>query len=218
MSKQDKDMTGQKFGRLTFIRPTERFSNKEEVIWELKCDCGNTHFSPPSYITNTRRPTLNCGCVRREKTANTIDDFWANIRIREPEECWEWQASTVGEGYGSFSWESKNVYAHRFAWSLVNGPIPSGMFICHKCDNRLCCNPNHLFLGTQQDNMQDKMNKGRAPAGENHVSAKLTEEQVAIIRSEYATGTVLQKDLAKRYNVGTQQISKICRGESWRPR
>lgn len=82
--------------------------------------------------------------------------FWDKVDIKEPDDCWEWQAGFNGR-YGSFN----NGYAHRFSWELHNSKIPDGMYICHTCDNPKCVNPNHLFAGTQKDNMQDMVKKGR---------------------------------------------------------
>lgn len=88
--------------------------------------------------------------------------FWA--KVDRTDDCWTWTAATTGSGYGRFGHQNARggwVAAHRFAYELANGPIPDGMFVCHKCDNPPCVNPSHLFLGTHQDNMRDMDAKGR---------------------------------------------------------
>ena len=110
------------------------------------------------------------------------------------------------------------------------GELPVGMCVCHRCDNRLCCNPHHLFLGTYDDNQKDMARKGRAakgdrhpshlhperlPRGENHKKSKLTDHQVAEIRELYATGDYYQKHLATKFKVSQTLIGLIVRGAIW---
>ena len=91
--------------------------------------------------------------------------FWARI-VEQPNGCREWTGGASSAGYGQLWFEGKLVYAHRLAWILVNGPIPEGLFVCHKCDNPPCCNvEGHLFLGTATDNMRDMIAKGRGRYG-----------------------------------------------------
>jgi hypothetical protein len=152
-------------------------------------------------------------------TEKQIAKFWAKINILGPDDCWEWKSPTSSKGYGRYTVGGKTIYAHRIAWELTHGSIPKGLFVCHHCDNRKCINPNHMFLGTNQDNVDDMVNKGRnfIPKGEKQGSAKLTEEQVMEIRRLYTTLECTSREiLGKLYNVSSRQISAIINREYWR--
>ena len=103
--------------------------------------------------------------------------FWPKVRRGLDNECWEWTGSDKGNGYGQVLCRGRVQSAHRVAFEIANGPIPSGLFVCHRCDNKRCCNPSHLFLGTPSDNVNDMHAKGRA----NHVR-KLSVDDVLWIR------------------------------------
>ncbi len=92
--------------------------------------------------------------------------FLANVVRGGPDECWPYTRGKDSRGYGRIMVDGKSVKAHRVAWELANGPIPSGMCICHHCDNPPCCNPAHLFVGTPADNVRDCKNKGRNAKGD----------------------------------------------------
>lgn len=101
-----------------------------------------------------------------DSLAAIAERFWSKVAKGAPDTCWEWQASRNNHGYGQFGIASPDgprrmVGAHRVAWELTNGPIPDGQEVCHRCDNPPCCNPADLFLGTQQDNLDDAASKGR---------------------------------------------------------
>lgn len=139
-------------------------------------------------------------------------------RIVKGPDCWEFQGSTR-EGYGAFRADGRLYGAHRFAWMLKNGPIPDGMMVCHRCDNRTCVNPDHLFLGTNTDNMRDCAAKGRIaitgqPGSTNH-HAKLTEEQVIEIRRRYAAGGVYCWQLGIEFGICKSRIWDIVRRKRW---
>lgn len=148
---------------------------------------------------------------------NTIADFWARIAVRGPEECWEWQGYRAS-GYGQIVMNHKHVQAHRLAWELTNGPIPAGLFICHRCDNPPCCNPAHLFPGTPAENLADAKSKGRTRGGvsvgvRNH-SAKLTPDLVRWIRSEAPTRSITA--IARELGIAPQSVRAVVVRESWR--
>lgn len=127
--------------------------------------------------------------------------------------CWLWLSSLGTDGYGSANINGIKGGAHRVAWIIYKGEIPPGLHVCHKCDNRICVNPDHLFIGTPGDNIQDMMRKGRnvAPRGTRSAHAKINEEIVRKIRSE--GGTLRQK--AAKYGVCPQQVHRILKGERW---
>lgn len=145
------------------------------------------------------------------------DRFWPKVEIRGPDDCWPWKASDTGEdGYGKITVDGKNTTAHRVAWMLKNGPIPEGTLVRHRCDSPPCCNPSHLELGTQADNVRDGEGRGRSAKGEKSGNSKLTEEIAREIRergNEKRRGTYA--DLAREYGVDKSTVSRIARGKSW---
>lgn len=90
-----------------------------------------------------------------------MTNFWSKVAKAGANDCWPWTGCRMRSGYGQHSANGCRVLAHRRAWELTNGPIPAGKYVCHHCDNPSCCNPAHLFLGTQTDNMRDAAGKGR---------------------------------------------------------
>lgn len=142
--------------------------------------------------------------------------FWSKVNTGKPDECWEWQAHLTRSGYGWFNYQGKATLAHRVAWELTNGATPNGLFLCHKCDNRRCVNPSHLFLGTPADNHADMQGKGRNLVGEDAPQAKLTESQVLQIVNEYLTTEKRQHQLAEQYGVDLITVNNILTGATWK--
>jgi hypothetical protein len=98
--------------------------------------------------------------------------FWSRVDKRSPDECWEWTASRHPTNYGHLSYRGVSLYAHRFAYELTHGPVPDGLYVCHRCDNPPCCNPAHLFAGTPSENTQDAIAKKRWKPGGKPMAAR----------------------------------------------
>ncbi len=138
--------------------------------------------------------------------------------------CWLWTGFCNQDGYGTIQRGKRPSYplfVHRVSWEIYKGPIPDGLNVLHNCpggDNPRCCNPSHLFLGTQLDNVRDMYNKGRdnKSKGENQHSSKLTEKQVLEIRSKYIPYKYHTYILAKEYDVDPKTIHKIIKRITWK--
>lgn len=152
----------------------------------------------------------------RPSYQNRIARFWDRIE-RPAGGCWEWKGLLTKSGYGNLRWDGRGWLAHRLAWTLARGPVPSHLFVCHHCDNPKCCNPEHLFIGTQTDNMHDMFAKGRriAARGERASKAKLTASEVRQMRADFAGGE-RQTDLSQKYGMSKGAVSAIVHGRHWK--
>lgn len=150
--------------------------------------------------------------------------FWSYVDISD--KCWNWTGPVTNYGYGRLhvgGRDGRDVGAHRIAWELLKGKIPSGLFVCHHCDNPRCVNPAHLFLGTQFDNMRDAGRKGRLPqqkyvgfcSGMRNGRSKLTDDDVRSIRKEYPL-LCSHRKLAAKFGVSRSLIRFILNGENWK--
>lgn len=159
----------------------------------------------------------------REKTNKR---FWSKIKFDELDKCWLWQRSTTSEGYGSYWHKGKFIGAHRFVYTALLHTLDTKTVVCHRCDNTKCVNPNHLFTGTQAENIKDMINKGRGDhllypinrptfkLGHIPQSAKLKPSDIPLIKNRIAQGEQVSS-IAKSYNVGTTAIYDIKNGQSW---
>lgn len=135
--------------------------------------------------------------------------FWAKVQITPG--CWEWTASLHTQGYGQIGVGRVPRLAHRVSYEMHNGPIPEGLVVRHKCDNKLCVNPDHLELGTHADNSRDAMERGRLPYGERNPQTRLTAKQVEEIKA--LRGQERQHVTATRFGVTQAHVSNIQIGK-----
>lgn len=149
------------------------------------------------------------------RAKDPTENFYSKIMVDPNSGCWLWTAALDVGGYGVFGIGQKLARAHRFAWEMISGPIPSGLCALHKCDIRACCNPDHIFIGTRQDNSTDMVLKGRhRPVfikGEDSASARLNTEQVLAIRADRRSA----EKLSPVYGVCPSTIRAVRRRETW---
>lgn len=191
------------------------------------CHCGCGELTNIATVTNRKRGWIEGNPLRFVKGHGTrtplATRFWSKVDVGESDACWEWQGTRVSSGYGQIRTDLGTEYSHRVSWQLHHGEIPAGKEVCHHCDNPPCVNPSHLFVGTRSANMKDMADKGRGNTdpswlyrkGERNSRAKLTENQVREIRYLCSNG-MMQKDVAKMFNVCKQAVSDIVRRKNWK--
>lgn len=154
---------------------------------------------------------------KRERV--TKETFMNDVYPEPNTGCWIWGKSLTEKGYGNVQKKVKGHVlrgSHRVSFYIHNGPFNYSLLVCHKCDNPICVNPDHLFLGTTQENTFDMKSKGRASHGESRPTAKLNETQVINIRTKYATGNYTTRELAKEYDIDHGNVAGIIRRATWR--
>lgn len=152
------------------------------------------------------------------KPKSIVERFWP--KVNKSDGCWNWLGAKKSNGYGQINAIQKYMMAHRVSWILNNGPIPAGSNVLHKCDNRLCVNPDHLFLGTQRDNLLDALKKGRVTRyhpryGEDNGISKLTVKKVHEMRRLNSLGMPF-RELAKMFFVSKTAATNACKGVTWK--
>ena len=161
-----------------------------------------------------RQSKFHTGYLRK---FTTLEKLWMRIERRGEDECWPWKSYSHPNGYGSFFDNGVRRPAHRWLWIELFGEPEDGLWVCHRCDNPICCNPNHLFLGTPKDNAIDCVNKLRRPMGSKQWLAKLTDDQVLEIKRKLKTyGPRSNSRIAREYGVGHELISRIKLGKTWK--
>jgi hypothetical protein len=184
------------------------------------CDvCGKEIIRQRGKWSKNCRTTCSHSCSGKLTNPSRLpiaERFWSKVEIMQPDDCWIWTGAIVKK-YGEFAMNGKIQSAHRVSWQLTSGTIPEGMNVLHHCDNPPCVNPKHLFLGTNTDNMQDALRKGRLNprTGESCSWSKLKENDVREIRIAYNNG-VNYSQLSRKYLVASKTIINIINGKNWR--
>lgn len=160
-----------------------------------------------------RHGTVSDSVLVNTRSLSLEDRLKRGSKINEKTECWEWQRGLFTNGYGQISVDGSTIGTHRASYIAFIGPIPEGLLVLHTCDNPICVNPKHLWLGTHRDNMEDMVKKGRS-AVVNNGNVKLTLEQVKSIKRQY-DGTNLEW-LAETHFVTPTTIISIVYGNSWK--
>ncbi len=177
--------------------------------WVNRFPCGHT---------KRRKDCVTCCALRKDRSRSVEARFTEKYVRRGMTECWPWTGSKDRFGRGYFYYEGKVTRAPRVAWTLHHGMrFPDGKDACHSCDNPSCVNPAHIWPGSESDNLRDAENKGRVPhrIGEEHVFAKLTEEQVRAIRVRHAAGEA-KADLAREFAVNSTTVHGVIIRKSWK--
>lgn len=186
--------------------------------WICLCECGHRPVIRSECLTKSGRShceKCKVSLTRPTYRQKTKERLLRGVK-KTPNGCWEWVKGFDSNGYGNITVECKTQRVHIISYQLFVGLIPSGMCVCHTCDNPPCCNPDHLFLGTHRDNMNDMTKKGRRISGEKSTNSKLTQKQVNEIRKTYDPAQTTFRKMAENYNVTADTISRIVRGLSWR--
>lgn len=226
-----RDLTGQKFGKLTVVSWAEA-SHKvgQHYRWKCKCDCGNTIETRSNSLRRGR--TKSCGCIngtydfnnklKQHKFTSELDKLKFRLlqKVIKTDSCWLWDCNKHAHhpnGYGHLKFNRTTINAHRASWLVHKGPIPDGMIVCHNCpggDNPSCINPDHLFLGTPMDNTIDMVNKGRQQF---HARLKYhsDSEIVKQIRKLWAEGVIID-DISSRLNIPKTSLTNVLKREGLR--
>ena len=166
------------------------------------------------YRRKVLEPSAGVLAVKTIKTTTDwsetqIQNFWS--RVKRGQRCWVWSGPVNAGGYGQLTVNGVNYISSRVAYELHFQKSPGDLFVCHRCDKRNCCRPEHLFLGTNMDNVTDMIQKGRTCKGSDRPNSKLTAHQVRVIRSLSWT----QKKIAARFGISQSHVSGIKSGTYW---
>lgn len=166
------------------------------------------------FTRSTKNPhTVFCSpaCAGLSRRRPFVDRFWE--KVEKTDQCWEWTGGTgKTSGYGVFEYCGKQTQPHRIVWELAHGPIVAGLYVCHRCDNRLCVRLDHLFLGTPKENTADMIAKGRVARGDRMPQTRLTPDDVRAIRASSEN----YKIIAARYGIRDMYVYEIRSRRVWK--
>lgn len=199
---------------------TDDFALHDLLILKNEIDCLYERFNcgPPQRCLCGcgKLPKLNGFALDHEKHGhcNSLEDRFMKF-VEQTETCWVWRGAINSSGYGSFNIDGKIYGSHRVSWRIFIGP-DEGIHVLHRCDNRMCVNPDHLFSGNNSDNVADRVAKGRSAVaqGTRNPRAKITDGDVREIRHLHSLG-VGTRDLSVRFGICRTAIQRIVKGTSW---
>lgn len=159
--------------------------------------------------------TKSTGKQKINRYMSVEERFWLQTNRLGNNDCWEWTGAFYATGYGEITVNGKNEHAQRVSWLINVGEIPDGLHVLHECDNRACVNPSHLFLGTNLENIEDKVKKGRQRKGSDVPTSKLNDDLVRKIRQYKADGYSLNQ-LSSMFGIAIGQLSMIVNRKAWK--
>lgn len=211
MAKLAKDLTDAVFGELRALKRAGRQPNGH-TLWFCKCTCGAFCKAVTSRLLNGSK--TSCGCKSRNlgKYIHPPAQLKITKNVRKVGGCWLWCLSKQTDGYGSVKYHGRTWRAHRLSWEAFRGPIPDHLCVLHKCDVRLCVNPDHLFLGNREDNAKDMVLKDRQTRGSKSPNTSLEEWEILFIRDPRRT----IKETAYMFGVSCSVVKSVRSGRTWR--
>lgn len=176
-------------------------NNITDIKKQCKCGCGTL------ILNHDNRGRLRYW-AKGHSTKEPIEVSFFK-KLKKTKTCWIWTGCKLKSGYGQIGRHGGPYYqTHRLSWIIANGPIPDNLQVLHRCDNPPCCNPDHLFLGTHDDNMKDKVIKNRQ-------SRKINKDDVIYILKSYKSGDKTASELSKKYNLSRNYINDIIKRKTW---
>ncbi len=188
----------------------------KKSILTVSCSCqtcGSEMEIPKTRFDHGRARNCSLECSLKHNP-DRIQAFWKKVNILSSTECWNFNGRHYPNGYGNVNIDGKNFTSHRFTWMISRGAIESGKEVCHRCDNRSCCNPDHLFIGTHKENMRDMIGKGRGRQGFNQREKRLKRSEVIQIRIMASSGHSLA-EIAKHFKITISNASYIVTRKTW---
>lgn len=189
--------------------------NQERFIRIGGLEEGHGRQWPPKKLSDLDKP----GIVRGKTVRGTAVRFWEKVIKRSDHQCWQWVGATdqSGRGYIGIGGRLGGIaLASRISYIIHNGSVTDGMSVCHRCDNPNCVNPSHLFLGTQHENIQDAVEKGRMRHSEDNGLAKFTNAQIRDLRTQFAGGGYSFSAIGRKFGTSVSNAFRIIKRHTWR--